>query len=211
MADLDIDQPWAANASPTEANIDNLIDDTETYVNTTKLEDGNFKAAGITASDKFVDLSVTGGKLADSAVTRAKQPARNIANGSDISSTLHFTTSYSDVTDATLSITTTGRPVLVWFQTNTTALTVEESEIVVDTSGSTNPANIKLLRDSTDLAEWTLQTDTGQAFHGVVSSSIMFLDEPSAGTYTYKFQSKIDTTPGDTLTFTNMTLYAMEI
>ena len=55
-----------------EADLDNIKNDLETFFNSTKINDSNIQDAGITASTKLVDSSVTTGKLGAGAVTTAK-------------------------------------------------------------------------------------------------------------------------------------------
>jgi len=55
-----------------EVDLDNIRNDLETFINSTKLNDDNIQDAGITASSKFVDNSLTTGKIASGAVTAAK-------------------------------------------------------------------------------------------------------------------------------------------
>jgi len=60
-----------------EVDLDNIKNDLETFFNVTKLDDSNFQDAGITASTKIDDASISTGKVTSGAVTTAK-----IADGS---------------------------------------------------------------------------------------------------------------------------------
>ena len=72
MAQLDVRRLYASGVAPTKEQLDAFVDDIETFINLTKLNDDNIQAAGITASDKFVDGTVTTAKFQNSAVTTAK-------------------------------------------------------------------------------------------------------------------------------------------
>jgi hypothetical protein len=115
--------------------------------------------------------------------------------GQQIASTstgLFSTTSatYVDVTNATLSITTTGRPVMIFLQPDGT------SNPALLSGFSTTPTSdveFKLMRDSTDLSVLrvgALATGSTQIGASVPPGSMLFLDAPAAGTYTYKLQAK---------------------
>lgn len=72
MAQLDVRRLYASGVAPTKEQLDAFVDDIETFINLTKLNDDNIQDAGITASDKFVDGTVTTAKFQNSAVTTAK-------------------------------------------------------------------------------------------------------------------------------------------
>lgn len=72
MAQLDVRRTYADESPLFQENLDAFVDDIETFVNLTKLNDDNFQNAGITASTAFVAGSLTGEKLEGSAVTTAK-------------------------------------------------------------------------------------------------------------------------------------------
>lgn len=60
-----------------EADLDNIKDGIETFLNTTKIDDDNIQNAGITASSKLIDETITTAKLADECVTAAKMSLTN--------------------------------------------------------------------------------------------------------------------------------------
>lgn len=72
MATLDVDRPYSDGNPLTEAMLDDFLDDIETFINTTKINDDNIQTAGITASTKLVDGSINAAKIASDAVTTAK-------------------------------------------------------------------------------------------------------------------------------------------
>jgi hypothetical protein len=55
-----------------EADLDAFLDDIETFLNTTKINDDNIQASGITGSTKLLNQSVTAAKLATDSVETAK-------------------------------------------------------------------------------------------------------------------------------------------
>lgn len=88
MATITITKQWANGQVLLEADLDFIKDDIETFLNTTKITDDNIQNAGITASSKLIDgtistaklanLAVTAGKLAADAVTTAKVLDANV-------------------------------------------------------------------------------------------------------------------------------------
>ncbi len=72
MATLSITKQWANGEVLLEADLDYIKSDIETFLNTTRVNDDNIQAGGITGSTKLVDLSVTVGKLATDSVSTAK-------------------------------------------------------------------------------------------------------------------------------------------
>lgn len=143
-------------------------------------------------------------------VTRAKLEAV----GQQQVSTFTFTTtssSYVDVTGASLTITCSGRPLII---------IVDGSYRMVSTAtGLTNPSlegNIKLVRDVTDLNEYEYKdestTATQVSARDVITPlGIIYFDTPGAGTFTYKLQMHINgTMSGSTsLINTRFTVYEL--
>jgi hypothetical protein len=72
MPQLDARRTYADGAVLFAADLDAIVDDIETLFNTTGLNDDNLQNAGITASTKLIDATITAGKLASSSVTTAK-------------------------------------------------------------------------------------------------------------------------------------------
>jgi microcystin-dependent protein len=72
MAQIAITKDWADGEVLTEADLDNIKDDVETFLNTTKINDDNIQTSGITGSTKLVDSSVTAAKLDADSVTTVK-------------------------------------------------------------------------------------------------------------------------------------------
>jgi microcystin-dependent protein len=72
MASLDVTRSYSDGNTLTGAMLDAIVDDLETFLNTTKINDDNIQNAGITASSKLIDASITAAKLATDSVTTAK-------------------------------------------------------------------------------------------------------------------------------------------
>lgn len=93
-------------------------------------------------------------------------------------------TSYEDVTGASVTITTTGKPV---------EITLVNSHCVA--LGASVPAimTVKALRDATDVSEIILAaTGPTNPYIQVPSGAFRWVDSPAAGTYTYKLQYKVN-------------------
>jgi hypothetical protein len=141
---------------------------------------------------KIANLNVTTGKLADGAVTQAKRASL----GQQLSSEAIFSTtsaSFVDVTNLTVTITTTGRPVFVGLINSASG--TGSSILTRRTAGAEASSQIQILRDATAIAIYPLTLAVSG--HGSLldlntpASAINTIDVPSAGTYTYKIQSRV--------------------
>jgi hypothetical protein len=100
-------------------------------------------------------------------------------------------TSFTDVTNLSISLTTTGRPVMIACVGDGTA---NPAAFGVDraTAGVSLQAIIRILRDATEIGRHFigLQGDASTAnwIKWVPASSVFAQDTPAAGTYTYKVQ-----------------------
>jgi hypothetical protein len=125
--------------------------------------------------------------------------------GVAISSAVHWSsssTSYTDVTDATVTLVTTGRPVLITLIHDGTSTDNNASLLVSGySSGTTSTSTtswFKLLRDSTKIGEWAVSSrpkdSTSYIIHiQVPGGGLMQIDDVAAGTYVYKLQGKAQT------------------
>lgn len=250
MATLDVTRDYADGEILLAADLDAFLDDLETFLNITKLNDDNIQTGGITGSlklanasvtkakmaadsvgttqivdsnittakiadsnvttakiaddsvttAKILDSNVTTAKIADNAVTKDKLKAITVTtDGSDpgeggVSKSTGYTgssfsttsTSFVDVTNHSLTITTTGRPVAIFLESNSTDVNTASTGI------SANQVWLKFVRDSTDIAVYYYSGDASNVI--VWSFPTMFIDTPSAGTYTYKLQIKTTAT-----------------
>lgn len=90
MSTLEISRDYSDGEEFTEAQLDAIKSDVETFFNTTGVGDDNIQNAGLTASDKLASLSVssvkfalgsvTSVKLVDDAVTTAKLATTTVSN-----------------------------------------------------------------------------------------------------------------------------------
>lgn len=101
-----------------------------------------------------------------------------------ISPVLNFTTASTtpvDVTDSSITITTTGRPVLLLFAAGQD--TGVSPEFYVRNNNAGSSTYVEFVRGSTMISTYRVSgTNTGEG------ASSMFLDTPAAGTYTYKLR-----------------------
>lgn len=72
MGQLDVRRTYADGDILLAADLDAFLNDIETFVNVTKLNDDNIQESGITGSEKLVNASVTTGKLANASLTTDK-------------------------------------------------------------------------------------------------------------------------------------------
>lgn len=220
MPTLGITRTYADGDVLFQADIDNIIDDLETLVNVTKLDDDNIQDNGIDASTKVIDSSVTAGKIASSAITTAKinnsaVTTAKIADGNVTTAKLdNGAVTTAKITDA--SVTYAKRAALTVtagsagsLSTSSTSYVDATGTVSVTSTGRTllinlgnssyylnNTGNaeayIRILRDSTSIGEIQIPKFTG-------GSSFTLSDTPAAGTYVYKLQGKV-ANGSDTLT-----------
>lgn len=233
MPTITITKTYADGDVLFESDLDNIIDDIETFLNVTKIDNTNIQDNGIDASTKVSDASVTSAKiasgaitttkildaavttdklndlavttaklndlavttakLADASVTYAKRASATISTSSSSGTYSTTSTSRVDVTNLTVSITTTGRPVLLVLQGSTSAARI------VGPAGTTG--SIYLMRGGTDIAGITVQ-------NAQYLPAVSFFDSPAAGTYTYKIQAVVS---ASTMSIDNQVLVAVEL
>lgn len=143
------------------------------------------------ATAMIADSAVTTAKINDGAVTQAKRVALGQQTSSASASTNTTSTTYIDIPNLTLSITTTGRPVFVGFMTDPAASFDVGLSIGTTAPGSDLEANFKILRDATKVTECKITTGpnpSGSSFIAIPPGAVWTIDTPSAGTYTYKAQ-----------------------
>lgn len=152
-------------------------------------------------TSKIADSNVTTAKIADANVTQAKLQARatgtTVAAGGvaiSASSGNFFTTSgsWTDATNLSVTLTTTGRPVMVCIISdgsgNPSALTSFQNP-----ASNLTVSYFRILRGATEIYRTNITVDVSgntplQYEIDVPPSSIMTIDPVSAGTYTYKVQ-----------------------
>lgn len=224
-----------AVATQVNAEFDNLVD----FINGGNIASNNIAALGITAANinssavttaKIADLAVTTGKLADGAVTdaklsisaltttliadgavtRPKQAALTINKSGTVTLFTTTSTSYTDVTGLSVSITSTGRPIYIGVACahSSSACSVYGS----NSSGTNVEVTLKLFRDALSIANTygvLGQTFASNSQVRIPPSSIWYIDEPPAGTYTYKIQTAVQS--GTTAGFEQLKLIAYEL
>jgi hypothetical protein len=176
-------------------------------VTTAKILDANVTGAKLAATvvdDSTIARSsnqliiknsgVATAKIADGAVTQSKRAALGQQVSSSSSTFIHATTTITDVSNLSVSITTTGRPVFVG--------------LIPDGSGnhgyincnSVSGANAQLYiyRDAASIAEVMLLANVGVTGHSIIMpvGALYTIEVPSAGTYTYKARVKVSSANG---------------
>lgn len=148
---------------------------------------------GTVATDGIANSAVTTAKINDAAVTQAKRAALGQQVSSSCGSFSTTSTSYTDITNLSITITTTGRPILLMLTPDGDTSNV--AVIAASAAAVSAGAQFKLLRDATAVGLFNLFSSGGgsQASVNVPSSSIIHFDVPSSGTYTYKLQVKAQT------------------
>lgn len=149
----------------------------------------NVPAANSVTTAKIADDAVTTAKILDGAITAAKLAALNYQLSSSSGSySLTGTTSITDVTNLSVSITTTGRPVFVGLISDGTG--VQSTIVYSDTQVQLSP-ELYFYRGATNISTQSFAQRVGgssvYSFTGVPVSAVSHIDIPSAGTHTYKF------------------------
>lgn len=120
---------------------------------------------------------------------------------------------YVDVTNLSVTITTTGRPVMVMLVSEGNSTPGSESSISWSKAANTAQAQLRTVRDVTEISNATLYNRAVGATsvdHAIPVSSYSHLDQPTAGTYTYKIQALALAGTG-TVFVSNALLVAYEI
>lgn len=175
-----------------------------------------FSSAGVMAFSDVVDnstlqlssgvmsikaLGVDTAQLAANGVTRAKMAAVGQQVSSSSGSFTDSSNAFVDVTNLTVTITTTGRPVMLMLQTVSGS-----AGGIASTTPSTTCA-WHILRGATVVGAGTTPTSATQQ---VSTSFAAYLDVIGSGTYTYKVQA-INGGGASTVSVSNMVLAAYEL
>jgi hypothetical protein len=180
--------------------------------------------AGLPASTKFLTLSAAGliaagpdvpividtTNLADGAVTQAKRAALGQQVSASCGGFSTTSGSYVDVTNLSVTITTTGRPVLVKIQN-------DSANYGAITARSASPSYladvwIRILRDSVVISEQYIGVSINPAHaqdYIHAAADFTHVDVVVAGTYVYKVQ--IRKASSDYVALTNAKLMAFEL
>lgn len=174
---------------------------------------GTGGAMGLAAPDGAT-IALSGSTLGvpNGGITKPKLAALGQQVSSSCGSFNSASSSYVDVTNLTVTITTTGRPVFIGIVADgTTGLS---SIQIADSSGSGTSVvgSIKIVQDSTDIAFHAINCAGASAplVSGIPSSSFSHIYVPAAATYVYKIQTKV-TTSNTNISFSNAKLIAYEL
>jgi len=156
------------------------------------------------ASYVIPDLSVTTSKLAAGAVTQAKLATKTVSRAGFFAFTTS-STSYVDVTGSSVTLTTTGRPVMISVCTSVTNSIANSFGVswagTTANSRYTVGADYILLMDGSQVGPGNISmnveafsnSSTASANEFFPSSGVWF-NAPSAGSHTYKLQLELDAT-----------------
>lgn len=226
---LSITKNYQDGTTLTETQLDTALTDVETFVNTTKLDSDNIQDGGLDADTlasnavteaKINSGAVTTGKIADNAVTHAKLAARSTgtsvgAGGVAISSSCGnysmTSTTRAQITNFSVSLTTTGRPVCLKFIPDGST-----SEAYVggqDDDASSQFVDIYFVRGGADVAHISLSGSASgvDLFLRVPPASVSTIDFPAAGTYTYTAEIKCNNSGVETARVSFCKLVAYEL
>jgi len=201
MPQFDFTKTYQDGKTPTAKDLNRLTDSLESGFNQVKMDNANVATSGITTA-----------LLKDGSIPMADMPAV----GHQISTTTGTfnTTSSSlvDVTNATVTITTTGRPVMLALISDGGGVGAGIN-LVEATSGVTIDAKITFDRGGTDIAtfdyNFTIVTAGFSVEAQMPLGNFRHLDVVSAGTYTYKLRVAITT--GDSMQVLRAKLVAYEL
>lgn len=155
---------------------------------------------------RIKDLGVGTAKLAANAVTRAKMEAVGQQLSASCGQVSTVSDSYADVANLSVTITTTGRPVLL-------ALVPVggTNQSYLQSPGSAKALFVRILRDgATCIALWIcgLSSGTDTCFFPLPGPAF---DVPTAGTYAYKVQIALTSPPAGTGWISYAKLLAYEL
>lgn len=142
-----------------------IVDDSSIELNSNILQ---VKDDGIT-TDKILDANVTREKM--------ESVGQQISGSSGVFNITN--TSFVDVTNLSVSLTTNGRPVMLLI---VPAAAAANCNVYTNTSSS---ISFRALRDATDLGQFFYEVSPGSQ-----GCSMIWFDTPAAGTYTYKIQAR---------------------
>lgn len=148
-------------------------------------------------SAQITDASIATADIADGAVTQAKRAALGQQVSSELSSqTITTLGSDVDLTNLSVSITTSGRPVYIGFVCTNAAGNPCYFDLY-DSSGTSCSASIKFKRDGSLISEqeYTIGSITGatQVRGNISPTAFRHIDVVAAGTYAYKATVNVDT------------------
>lgn len=171
------------------------------------------KDLGVTTA-KINDAAVTTAKIADGAVTPAKRSALGQQISSSCANFSSANTSQTDVTNLSVTITTTGRPVFIGLISDGS---VNNSQIgTVRSDGGQNiSSNFFIVRGGSNIAFYNISQELSATLSNVHSayvpaSAISTIDPVAAGTYTYKIQvTSLNTSVSTNVNYSKLIAYEL--
>jgi hypothetical protein len=170
--------------------------------------------AALPASTKFLTLASSGtiaaGPDVANGIARSNLAAVEQQTSYDSGGASTSSNSYSDVFNLTVTIITTGRPVIVMIQPSPGSTNGGFFEL----NASSGPVEyfLKIVRDATDIVvSRVLRNSSASAIDLHTPSCLSIVDTPAAGTHTYKVQHKMDVTGRGLGESVNATLIAYEL
>jgi len=158
---------------------------------------GGAKAVGDKVNSEFAYISswlnggnIASGNVANLGILRENMEAVNLEITTSSSSFSGQGPILVDVTNLSTSITTSGRPVEVKMQSAYDAVVISGSSTTIDgvssddTSSSTPGSAVMFIRDSATITRMAVPSQAGNVYNPC--SSYSYIDQPAAGTYTYK-------------------------
>lgn len=152
-------------------------------------------------------LTVAGGVPTWAPVVAAT-PNYQISSSSGTFSTA--SASFVDITNLSVTITTTGRPVILKLVADGDTGAGNAGQVQVDSSSATASGYIAFLEGSTMISQLrTVESDTGNLSTSqyVPCSAFNHFYVPAAGTYTYKAQAALSTGSGISVIYTKLVAY----
>jgi hypothetical protein len=164
-------------------------------------------------SAQLADNAVTTAKIGANAVTQAKRAALGQQVSSSSGSFSTTSTSLIDITNLSVTITTTGRPVYICLVPSLTAA----SRVAANrsTTALVAQAEITFVRDATTVFVCDMSIDASSlsstsAYLSMPTSMFSQIDTPAAGTYVYKARTRALTT-STTVSVTEARLFVYEL
>ncbi len=140
------------------------------------------------------DGTVTTAKLVAGAVTRPKLAALGQQVSASSAGFTTVSTTFVDVTNLSVTLTTTGRPVVVALLSDGAGTPAYVGAGITSVAGPNDNAQFKALRGATEIAQFQLLLQVPSITSAVElwapPPGIMAVDVVAAGTYTYKLQAK---------------------
>lgn len=160
----------------------------------------SYKPTPLIQTNQIADSQVTTAKIADGAVTQAKRAALNYALSASSGTFSTSSTTFVDVTNLTVSITTTGRPVIISVVGDDGA---SSRQLSIPSGG----AVISLNKNSAEFSNMTLGPYAPASSN--MQQSFTYFDPADAGLNTYKIQ--VRTLSGGSVLFHRAKLVAYEL